>query len=139
MNLRSALRHGLLQLCSAFTLFAAGCAPSGGADLSLDETTAREALVTFLDTWKAGGTSASLQEKSPQIFGRDFEWDGGATLVSYELAEDLSNDGANLDTMVNLTIRAEDGVESVVQARYTVGTEPEITVIRSDDDVLTSD
>jgi hypothetical protein len=133
MSWRLSARAALWLLCAAFTVIA-GCGSGGGAGLSVDETTAHEALAKFLDTWKSGGTSASLQKQDPQIFGRDFEWEGGATLVSYEIDHDVQNEGAGLDTLVNLTLRSAEGTESVVRARYTVTTEPEITVIRSDQD-----
>lgn len=139
MNFRSASRCGLFFLCGAITLTAIGCAPSGSAQVSLDENTAKESLTTFLDTWKSGGTSASLQEKDPKIYGSDFDWDNGLKLISYEFDQDTLNDGANLQTQVNLTLQDGEGTETVVLAKYTITTEPEITVIRSDEDAETSD
>ena len=139
MCFRSASLRGAVIVCSAYLVLVSGCGARGAAGLSLDEKSAREALTTFLDTWKAGGTVESLKDKDPSIVGRDFDWEGGKKLVSYSLGEDLLNDGANLETLVDLTLSAEGAAETVVHARYTVGTEPVITVFRYDDEMMGSE
>lgn len=134
MKLHFALLGGRWLLCSALLMIAGGCGPSGAAGLSIDKTTGMEALTTFLDTWKSGGTIDSLKSKSPAIEGSDFNWNDGATLESYEVVKEVRNDGANIDVLVELNITDKEGAASTVQATYTVGTEPVITVVRSDEE-----
>lgn len=126
-------------LCGILICLAAGCGSSGGAGLTIDESTAKDSLVTVLDQWKSGGQPADLKNQSPSIIARDFDWEAGSTLVSYELVSDELNDGANLHTLVDLTLRSADGKETETRARYIVGTEPTITVFRSDEELFVED
>jgi hypothetical protein len=128
-------RGGVCGLLVASLLFAGGC-NSGG--LTIDETSAMEALTKFLDTWQNGGAIESLQSENPSIVGSDFNWKEGATLESYTVVKEVYNDGTNLDVLVELNLKAADGAASTVQALYKVGTEPVITVFRSDEEYLES-
>jgi len=105
-----------------------GCGSSPDRTL-VNESVAIEACETFLDTWREGLTPQDLQ---PRILGSDYVWDSGFKLISYELLPDEKNHGTTLEISARLTLEDGKGVITKSNAIYTVGTSPEVTVIRKD-------
>ena len=105
-----------------------GCGSSPDRTL-VNESVAIEACETFLDTWREGLTPQDLQ---PRILGSDYAWDAGFKLISYELLPGEKNHGTTLEISAHLTLEDGNGVITKSNAIYTVGTSPEVTVIRMD-------
>jgi hypothetical protein len=140
-HLRTSMRHAPtfrrtdLMLVGSLAILAVGC--NRDQEATLDEPSARSALLTFLDSWQAGHTASDLPQDAASITVSDPDWSAGATLVSYQLAGDLINDGSHLETLVDLTLRRSGG-EVVVRARYRISTEPTISIDRTDVPAQTS-
>ena len=117
-------RLSLLPLFLSLSL--SGCHPGPG-NLPLDQGKAHEALTTFLDAWKAG---KKVEELKPGIIGRDYAWDAGDKLASFEVVSGEKNDGQNLHIPVELKLVNAKGKESKSKVVYVVGTSPVVTVIR---------
>ena len=105
-----------------------GCGGSPG-NTPVNESVAIEACETFLDAWRDGLTPQDLQ---PRILGSDYVWDSGYKLISYELLPDEKNNGTSVEISALLTLEDGRGVITKSNAIYTVGTSPEVTVIRMD-------
>lgn len=115
-----------IVLCAASL---AGCA-DGYPSHPVKVDVAQETLRSVMDSWKAGRTTEELQKGSPSIVVQDFDWMGGAKLISYEVVGEGKPMDANLMTRVKLKLRAPDGKESEKTVTYLVGTGPALTVFR---------
>ncbi len=117
------------------TLLLPGCSISESAK-PVNESQARDALKAALDAWKKGETSQSLASSSTPMTVQDFEWDGGAKLVDYQLISDGRADGPNLRIEVKITTTGEpakgkkEAKPTEKKASYVVGTSPRLTVFR---------
>jgi len=69
----------------------AGCG-EGSAPLP-SKASAREALQTALDAWKAGKPPSSLAGAKPGIEVVDFEWKAGKALSDFSLGEETMGQG----------------------------------------------
>ncbi|HEY2155947.1 MAG TPA: hypothetical protein VGH33_09980 [Isosphaeraceae bacterium] len=108
----------------------AGCSGSGGAG-PVDAPRAREALKTALDGWKRGDVPASFATASPAMTVQDMDWQAGAKLVAYQVADDGKDFGLNLHVPVMLTLRTPQGKDVKKSVNYVVGTTPIVTVFRA--------
>jgi hypothetical protein len=125
-----ALRAALLVLAIAAPLAPVGCSPGPQRAAAVDPASARTALQSALDAWKAGQKPADLKAGSPAITVQDLDWESGSRLVSYEVKSEGTHDNANLRIPVSLTLSGPSGGEQTKEVTYVVGTSPAITVFR---------
>jgi hypothetical protein len=117
------------------TLFLPGCSNYSSAN-PVDVPQARDALKIALDAWKKGETTKSLASSSTPMTVQDFEWDGGAKLIDYQLIDDGKAEDANLRVAVKLSMSDVPGTKKAQgkavekKASYVVGTSPRLTVFR---------
>jgi hypothetical protein len=110
------------------TIFGCGGDYSAAAH-RVDPETARSTLNSVLDGWKAGDNPDAWQQKSPSVVIQDFDWKGGAKLLSYEILTTEAID-ANLHCQVKLSLISPTGNETEKTVTYLVGTSPVLTVFR---------
>jgi hypothetical protein len=122
-------RHRSFIVALAAAL-AAGCSGSGGAR-PVDAPRAREALRTALDGWKRGDAPSSFATASPAMTVQDMDWQAGAKLIDYQVADDGKDYGVNLHVPVTLTLRTSQGKDVKKSVHYIVGTSPIVTVFRA--------
>jgi hypothetical protein len=107
-----------------------GC--SGAAAHAVDPSRAQDSLISALDHWKKGDNLGVLASSSTPMTVQDFDWQGGAKLVDYQLVGEGQKRDANLSVKVKLTLAPKQGngknVEKTVY--YLVGTSPSVTVFR---------
>ena len=108
---------------------ATGCGESITA-APVDPSTARAALKSTLDAWKAGAEPASLKSGSPPITAQDLDWLTGAKLVDYRVEGEGTTVGSNLRVPVRLGLKTKDGKNVDKTVNYLVGTSPAVTVFR---------
>ncbi len=132
---RALTRYGTLGVIVAclgamLALMLSGC--SGAAAHAVDPSRANDALVTALDHWKAGDDPGSLSSSSTPMTVQDFDWQGGAKLIDYQLLGEGQARDANLSVKVKLTLQGTQGKSKTVQKTvyYLVGTSPSVTVFR---------
>jgi hypothetical protein len=117
-------------LAAILALTLSGC--SGAAAHAVDPSRALDALVSALDHWKQGVEPGALSTSATPMTVQDFDWQGGAKLVDYQLLGDGQKRDANLSVKVKLTLAPKQGngknVEKTVY--YLVGTSPSVTVFR---------
>jgi hypothetical protein len=113
------------------TLLLPGCSSYGSAK-PVNVAQARDALKIALDAWKNGESTQSLASSSTPMTVQDFEWDGGAKLIDYQLMDDGKPEDANLRIAVKLTMTGKPGTKKNLEkkASYVVGTSPRLTVFR---------
>lgn len=126
LNLLSRKLRSLLTLATLLCLMQTGCGYSS-RNLPLDESKAREACTTFLQAWQEG---KKVEELKPGIIGRDYAWDEGSRLVSFEILPEEGSDGTNLRISARLKLQDGSGKESTSDVIYVVGTSPVVTVFR---------
>ena len=122
--------HRLIPFLIALTV---GCStqPTPAPQVSFDPEKASTALVTALDAWKKGEAKA-LARRSPPIRFQDDDLLAGFRLTDYEIEEPDSPIKLHQDVAVILMLRDARGKSVRREARYQVGTEPKLTVLRSD-------
>lgn len=113
--------------CAAL-LLVVGCSSDPPKAAAVNVDTAKAALKTTLDAWKAGNTIDSLGSGSPAIVAQDMDWMAGKKLSSYEVVGDGIPQDANLRVEVKLTL---DGDSAEKRVFYIVGTDPKVTVFRA--------
>ena len=126
---RPLLNRSFRLVAVAGMLAIAGCSSSLPPT---DAPQAREALVSTLESWKAGESPADLQSRTPSIVVGDYEWEAGRQLASYELLPSEIDDGANLHCPVKLVLKGQNGTNQETFTSYVVGVKPVITVIREE-------
>lgn len=117
------------SLMMAVALTFAGC-DRGAAGLSLDKQAAKQTLVQFLDTWKAGVPIADFRSTHPRVVATDLDWQNGVQLSGYVMGEER-DDGTNLHVTVDLDLRDAQGVASPQRIEYVIGTSPQVTIFRA--------
>jgi hypothetical protein len=112
---------------------AAGCSggPGAATDASFDSEKARTALLTSLDAWKKG-EAKSLAKRQPPIRFEDDDLLSGYRLSEYEIEEPDSPIKPHHDVEVILMMKDRQGKSVRREARYQVGLDPSLTVLRSD-------
>ena len=107
----------------------AGCGgPRQAAPVNPDK--ARAALKTTLDAWKSGQKPDDLRKGSPAITAQDMDWMQGFALIDYQLEGDGQAIDANLLCPVKIVVKDDKGRETEKKVKYTVGTDPVLTVFR---------
>lgn len=110
------------------------CVASVGCDgprgQPVNPATAKEVCKTFLQAWQDGKKAEDLK---PGIIGVDREWNDGKKLVAFEILTDAANQGTRLSLSVKLTLKDDQGAESISTVKYAVSTAPVVTVLRDDD------
>lgn len=117
-----------LLVVLVLALLLTGCDQNARNLASVNETTARDALQTFLTAWKDGKKPEDL----PKMTGKDSEWDQGKTLEAFDILPEQRTDGANLFLKVRRKVKTKKGVLQDQEVEYVVGTAPVVTVFRSD-------
>jgi hypothetical protein len=126
--LRSPWHRGWPLLAAALAF---GC--GGPTPQPADPSLAREALREALDAWQRGETAESLSRRRPPIVVVDHQWNSGAKLAKFELADGEQPAGADLRFEVVLHLEgAQKKKNAPTRAAYTVGTKPKTTVVRED-------
>ena len=123
------IRNGVrLALALMSVIVWTGCARDARS-LSVNETTARQSLETFLNAWKDGRRETDL---APKIIGKDSDWEDGKILEKFDILPEKRTDGANIFFKVQRTLKSPEGVSLDQEVEYVVGTSPVITVNRFD-------
>ena len=111
-----------------------GCGPGNvRPPAPSDRDKAKQALTQALDAWRSGETSESLRKVQPAVIVSDEDWLRGEKLVSYALQGDGKKHGNSLRFLATLELRTANGSLQRKNALYHVGTEPVLTVVRSDE------
>jgi hypothetical protein len=100
-------------------------------EASHDAEAARTALVAVLDAWKKGEAKA-LAKRNPPIRFFDDDLVAGLRLADYEIEEPDLPIKLHEDVAVILELRDAKGKGVRREARYQVGTDPTLSVLRSD-------
>ena len=98
-----------------------------------DPDQAKQALTQALDAWRTGETPESLRKSQPAVIVSDEDWLRGEKLVSYAIQGDGKKHGNSIRFIATLELRAANGSVQRKHALYHVGTEPVLTVVRSDE------
>jgi hypothetical protein len=101
------------------------------SDVAFDPEQARTTLVTALDAWKKG-EAKSLSKRKPPIRFEDDDLLTGLRLAEYEIEEPDRPIKLHEDVGVILELRDAKGRNVHREARYQVGLEPGLSVLRSD-------
>jgi hypothetical protein len=111
----------------------AGCSGSSRpqSEVPYDSEKARTALVAALDAWKKGEVK-SLTKRTPPIRFVDDDLLAGLRLSDYEIEEPDIPIKRHQDVSVLLSLRDARGKSIHREARYQVGTDPNLSVLRSD-------
>jgi hypothetical protein len=132
---RSFSQYGSLGVIAAclgamLILTLSGCSSSRAH--AVDQPRAREALKTALDCWKQGKNPDSLSSSATPITVQDFDWEGGAKLIDYQIVDDGQPADANLRVKVRLTTSGAKagGKNTEKTVSYLVTTSPSVTVFR---------
>ena len=116
-------------------LLAVGAGCSGysrpASEASYDSEDARTALIAALDAWKQG-EAKSLPKRKPPIRFVDDDLLSGLRLSEYEIEEPDQPMKLHQDVSVILEMRDARGQRVRREARYQVGTDPTLSVLRSD-------
>ena len=110
-----------------------GCSGSSrpASEAPYDSEKARTALVAALDAWKKG-EAKSLAKRMPPIRFVDDDLLAGLRLSDYEIDEEELPVKLHQDVSVRLSLRDAQGRSIQREARYQVGTDPNLSVLRSD-------
>ena len=97
----------------------------------IEDSARAKYLVTALDAWREGKTR-SLTTRNPPIRFADDDQVAGMELVDYELEDESAPIQPFQDVVVSLLLKDKRGETTQKDARYQVGVEPVLTVLRSD-------
>lgn len=117
------------SLMIAVALTFAAC-DRGAAGLALDKQAAKQTLVQFLDSWKAGVSIAEFRSTHPRVVASDLDWENGVQLTRYVLGDE-KDDGTNLHVTVDLDVRDAQGGTGSQRIEYIIGTSPQVTIFRA--------
>lgn len=120
-----------MLLLALLVLALPGCGQQWEKNSEEDRELARETLLAALDAWKAGDTTA-LAKRDPPIRFSDDEQLSGLKLTEYELIDEEAPIDPFRDVEVELTLRDARGETLQKVAKYQVGLDPSLTVLRSD-------
>ena len=124
--MRGHFRHLVLTILVA-TL---GCSPKSPHQTE-DSARAKYILVTALDAWREGKTK-SLAARNPPIRFADDEQIAGMELVDYEFEDESAPIQPFQNVTVILSLKDKQGQTTQKNARYQIGVDPVLTVLRSD-------
>ncbi len=108
-----------------------GCRSIDETNSDVDQSRARETLVTALDAWKSGQPRTLAKLNPPIRFGDD-DLQAGLQLQNYEISEPNQPIHPFRDVKVVLTLRDRRGKVLTKTAAYQVGLDPSLSVLRSD-------
>jgi hypothetical protein len=109
----------LLTLTAMFTI---GCSKKADVkDYIPPQESARQALSTALDAWKAGKAPDQIGASNPAISAQDAQWRGGKKLTAYEIVGPATGDDQNQRFTVKLTL---DGGAPQEMIYVVVGKDP---------------
>ncbi|HRE98963.1 MAG TPA: hypothetical protein PLI18_00510 [Pirellulaceae bacterium] len=123
--IRSALAILLLG-----TVAAIGCGGRGADAYPLDQPQAEAALRAWLDHWKSGKSPDGLNDVRPGLVVGDVDWNSGAKLKDYTIAETGFSDGTNWHIAVTLELERSGASAEKSEITYVVGTSPVETIFR---------
>jgi hypothetical protein len=109
-----------------------GCSGSGSIELTGTADSAKQVVITALETWKSGGKPEQLQSAKPAIRIADEDWDAGRQLKSYDFSEPPIKNGGHWRVAAVLSVSVE-GAEERRRVAYAVTLEPSVSVVRADD------
>jgi len=112
-----------------FTLVA-GCGRTGPA--ISDVAAATELLQASFESWKSGGTVASLRQASPPVYVAEEMWDDGFVLSDFTIDGNGEMYGTNVRFSVTLNGKDKRGSTVSRQLKYLVTTTPALTIARAD-------
>ena len=97
-------RATLFSLVS-IAIFCIGCGPKGDVKnyIPADES-AKQALTTALDGWKAGKAPDKLGASNPGVVAQDKQWSDGKKLTAYEIVGPAPSQDQNKRITVKLTL-----------------------------------
>ena len=122
--------HWIFPVLLAVIVGCSGCSRPA-PEVPYDSEEARTALVAALDAWKKGDTT-SLPKRNPPIRFVDDDLLSGLRLTEYEIEEPDLPVKLHQDVPVILEMRDARGKRVRREARYQVGTDPTLSVLRSD-------
>ncbi len=97
-----------------------------------DSARAKYVLITALDAWRAGKTK-SLATRNPPIRFADDDQIAGTELIDYEFEDEAAPIQPFQNVTVILSLKDKQGQTTQKNAKYQVGVDPRLTVLRSDD------
>lgn len=118
-------------LFAILLLLLSGCGQQWEKNSEDDRELARETLIAALDAWQAGN-AAALSKRDPPIRFSDDEQLAGLKLTDYEFIDEAAPIDPFRDVEVELTLRDARGETLQKVAKYQVGLDPSLTVLRSD-------
>jgi len=122
--------HLVLPALLAVIVGCSGCSRTA-AEAPFDSEEARTALIAALDAWKKG-EAKSLAKRNPPIRFWDDDLLSGLRLSEYEIEEPDRPVKLHQDVSVILEMRDAKGKRVRREVRYQVGTDPTLSVLRSD-------
>jgi len=127
------IRFHFTEAVAAVLLFlapAGGCGRSGPAISDVEAAT--ELLKTSFESWKSGGTVASLREATPPVYVAEELWDDGFVLSDFTIDGNGELYGTNVRLLVTLNGKDKRGSAVSRQLKYLVTTTPALTIARGD-------
>jgi hypothetical protein len=121
----------LIPLACAALLVGCGTAEKPLAMAATPES-ARAALGTALDGWKAGKTAQDFAGGTPPLLFVDDEINRGTKLTEYRVEGDGTPRGTGYSFVVTLTLQTKDGKARTKRVAYTAVTEPKHAVTIED-------
>jgi hypothetical protein len=97
-----------------------------------EPSAAVESLTQALDAWRAGGTPNAFMQSHQNVTIRDEDWQQGTQLVNFNLSDPPQRYGHDIRLIVHLTLKSAKAATLKKVVRYTVATEPQITILRDD-------
>ncbi|MFO0818335.1 MAG: hypothetical protein U1A77_10365 [Pirellulales bacterium] len=118
-------RYFVLAFVIGASVLSGGCGPK--LPPVADPELAKQALQTALEAWKNGQTIESLTKQTPAIYFNEEVWQGGQTLLKYELQENrASGRGWQFDVQMTLG----NAPDSPRVFHYLVDTDPAIVIVQ---------
>ena len=130
MSIRFDRAFARVLLFMSIATFTAGCGRPAPAVSNVEA--AIELLKTSFESWKSGGTVASLREATPPVYVAEEMWDNGFRLTSFSIDDDGELYGTNVRLLVTLTGTDKGGLAVSRQLKYLVTTTPALTIARAD-------
>lgn len=116
-------------IVAGILLFIAGCTDKSTNRFVTPSGSAKQALETALNAWKAGRPAGAI-DGTPQIEAYDRRWQAGDKLAGFEITGEDVNAEGHRRFNVKLTMRQPAGV---VETKYVVLGENPISVHREED------
>ncbi len=117
---------GLLLLATVF-----GCGGGGTIVATGSEEQVKQAVTLMLDAWKSGSTINDFTTAHPELVVADEEWQAGASLIAYKLAEPAQANGSHWRQKVELQTKVETKSKPTV-VYYAVTLGEKTSILRSD-------